>query len=276
MTKLTFEFKKRPVTYHYHEEDLKLTNEFSTKLKQELNEILKAVVLFGSAARGSTQSGSDIDVLLVVDDLSIVYSKEVVTSLRVIIENTASSVSEKFHITTMKLSDFWDYLNKADPIIINILREGKAVYDEGFFAPAQTLLDNGKLRPTKEAVWAYYLRAPKTIRQAEEKLLGTVIDLYWAVIDAAHAALMHIDVVPGAPHEVAGMLEEHFVSKRLLEKKYVDILKSFYHMAKEIGHKHILHTSGANVDEYIDEARDFVKKMRFLINHDPQKLKAMK
>ncbi len=261
------------MTYHFHEQDVTLVRQFADKLKEEMGDLLKSVVLFGSAARGKAQKGSDIDVLLVVNDMTIIYSKEVVASLRVMIENVASSVSDKFHITTMKISEFWDYLHKADPIITNILREGRSVYDEGFFAPAQALLDSGKIRPTKEAVWAYYLRAPKTIKEAEKKLLGSVVDLYWAVIDSSHAALMHVDVVPGAPHQVADLLEEHFVSKRLLEKRYVKTLRSFYHLAKEIGHQHLLHTSGKNVDEYIDEARDFVKKMRFLINQNPEKLK---
>ncbi|MFP4119252.1 MAG: nucleotidyltransferase domain-containing protein [Candidatus Woesearchaeota archaeon] len=275
MVSISFEYKKRPVEYHFHEEDIDITKQFAEKLKTELGDLLKAVVLFGSAARGKAQEESDIDVLLVVNDMTIVYSNEVISSLRVIIENVAASVSQKFHITTMKLGDFWDYLHKADPIVVNILREGRAVYDEGFFSPAQSLLDSGKIRPTKEAVWAYYLRAPKTIKTAEQKLLQSVVDLYWAVIDAAHAALMHIGVVPGAPHEIADLLEKHFVSKRLIEKRYVKILRSFYHMAKEIGHQHLLHTSGKNVDEYIEEARDFVKKMRFLISHNPDKLKQL-
>ncbi|MGM5481529.1 MAG: nucleotidyltransferase domain-containing protein [Nanobdellota archaeon] len=275
MVSISFEYKKRPVEYHFHEEDVDITKKFADKLKEEVGDLLRAVVLFGSAARGKAEEGSDIDVLLVVNDMTIVYSNEVIASLRVMIENTAASISEKFHITTMKISDFWDYLHKVDPIIVNILREGNAVYDEGFFMPAQALLDSGKLRPTKEAVWAYYLRAPKTIKTAEQKLLQSVVDLYWAVIDAAHAALMHVDVVPGAPHEIADLLEKHFVSKRLLEKRYVKTLRSFYHMAKEIGHQHLLHTSGKNVDEYIEEAREFVKKMRFLISHNPEKLKRL-
>lgn len=275
MVSISFEYKKRPVNYYYHEEDVNLAKKLADTLDKEMGDLLKAVVLFGSAARGKAGEGSDVDVLLIVDDITIVYSNEVVASLRVMIENAAASVSEKFHITTMKLSDFWNYLHKSDPIVTNILREGKSVYDEGFFGPAQGLLDDGRIRPTKEAVWAYYLRAPKTIKEAEQKMLQSVVDLYWAVIDASHAALMHVGVVPGAPHEVADLIEEHFVSKRLIEKKYVKILRSFYHMAKEVSHQHLLHTSGKNVDEYIEEARDYVKKMRFLINHDPEKLKKL-
>ena len=272
MVDISFNKKSRPVNYHYDETDLKLSKDLAVKLEKELGPLLKGVVLFGSAARGMKQSGSDIDILLILNDLTIVLSKEVITSLRVIIETTASTISNNFHITTMELSQFWDYVKNGDPIVVNIIREGMAVYDAGFFGPIQALLDQGKIRPTKEAVWSYYLRAPKTIQKAEHRLLDMIVDLYWAVMDASHAALMHIDVVPGAPHHVARLLQEHFVRKRLMEKHYVDTLNKFYKLAKEIGHHQLTRMSGKDVDKLIIEANDFVKKMRFIIHHDPKKL----
>ena len=276
MVSISFEYKKRPVNYHFDEADLKLTEEFSKKLKEELGPLLKSVVLFGSAARGTPDKDSDIDVMLVLNDLTIVLSQEVISSLRVIIENVASSVSDNFHITSMHLSEFWDYARQGDPIIVNILREGKSVYDEGFFLPFQTLLDEGKIRPTKEAVWAYYMRAPKTIRSAQTHLLSSIVDLYWAVIDAAHAALMHVDVTPGAPHTVGDLLEEHFVKKGLLDKKYVRTLRKFYMLAKDVGHQQLKKISGKDIDGFILEAQDFVKRMKFIIGEDKDRLLAIK
>ena len=276
MVSISFEYKKRPVEYHHNDKDLKLTEQFSEKLKTELGPLLKAVVLFGSGARGTPDKESDIDVMLVLNDLTVVLSEDVVSSLRVLIENVASPISSKFHITTMHLSEFWDYARQGDPIIVNILREGRAVYDEGFFLPFQTLLDQGKIRPTKEAVWAYYMRAPKTIKNAQLHLLQAIVDLYWAVIDAAHAALMHIEVTPGAPHKVADLLEEHLASKGLLDKKYVRILRKFYMLAKDVGHHSLTKISGKDVDGYILEAQDFVKRMKYIISQDSEKLLAIK
>lgn len=273
MVDISFQYKKRPVEYHHDESDIQITKSFANKLKEELHDLLKGVVLFGSAARGTKKPESDLDVLLILDDLSIVLSKEVMTSLRVIIETTASTVSNNFHITTMNISDYWSYVRSGDPIIVNILREGYPVYDEGFFLPMQTLLTEGKIRPTKEAVWAYYQRAPKTLYSAESKYLSMVVDCYWAVIDAAHATLMHIDVVPGAPHHVAELLEKHFVRKRLLEKEYVATLSKLYKLAKDVGHHQLATISGKEVDGLLKEAHEFVKKMKFLISHEPAKLK---
>ena len=273
MVEISFEFKKRPVSYHYNEDDLTLTKTLAEKLNAELGDLLKGVILFGSAVRGSSSKRSDIDVLLLINDLSIVFSDEVVTSLRVIIQNAASQVSELFHITPMHLSDFWDYAKNADPVIVNILREGKVVYDEGFFTPMQTLLDEGKIRPTNEAVWTYYNRAPQTLKQAKSHTLKAVVDLYWGVIDAAHAALMHVGVVPGAPHEVAELLDKHFVKHHFLEKKYSDTLRLFYRLAKDIGHNKKTHISGVDFDKYYVRAEVFIQRMKFILGHDPSMFK---
>lgn len=270
MVEISFEFKKRPVSYHYKEEHLDLTKQLATKLKTELGDLLKGVVLFGSAVRGSATTRSDIDVLVLINDLTIVFSNEFVTSVRVIIQNAASDISELFHITPMHLSDFWNYAKNADPVIVNVLREGKIVYDEGFFTPMQTLLDEGKIRPTNEAVWTYYNRAPQTIKSAKMHTLKAVVDLYWAVIDAAHAALMHIGVVPGAPHQVADMLDKHFVNNHFLEKKYSQTLRLFYRLAKDIGHNKKTSISGVDFDKYCVRAEVFVKRMRFILSHDPK------
>ena len=272
MVNISFEHRKRRMNYHFNELDKELSERLAKKLKEELGELLKSVIFFGSAARGSAKQGSDLDVLLIINDMTVILSKEVVTSLRVIIENSAASISNKFHITTMHLTEFWDYTRQGDPILVNILREGVAVYDEGFFAPTQLLLEQGKIRPTKEAVWSYYLRASKTIDNAEGHLLQALVDLYWAVMDASHAVLMHIDVVPGAPHRVAELLEKHFVRKALLDKKYVKILRTFYDLAKDIGHHQLAQISGKDLDKYIIDAHDFVRRMKFLINQDKEKL----
>jgi predicted nucleotidyltransferase/uncharacterized protein (UPF0332 family) len=262
--------RKSEIKHYYDDEDYKLVQEFSTKLKKELDELLKGVIFFGSAVRGDAVKNSDIDVMLLINDLKYVFSDEVVESLRVIIENTASSISSKFHITTMHISKFWEHVRLADPIIINVLRDGVAVYDEGFFQPAQFLLETGQIRPTKEAVWSYYLRAPKTIKGAEKKLLSIIVDLYWAVMDASHSILMHIDIVPPAPHHVADLVEKYYVNTSLLEKKYLKTLRKLYDLAKDIGHETLLGTSGEEIDKLFFEAEDFVKRAKLILQMDKE------
>ncbi len=273
MVEFSVKQRKRPVVYHYNQGDVQLAKELADALQKEMKELLKAVVVFGSVARGDAKKGSDIDVLIILNDLTIVLSQEVVTSLRVLIETVAGKISQEFHITTMHLSNFWDYVRQGDPVIVNMLREGMPVYDEGFFLPAQTLLDEGRIRPTNEAVWTYYQRAPKTLKNAEWHLLEAIVDMYWACIDAAHAALMHIDIIPGAPSQVAELLKEHFVKKNFLDNSSVRTLQQFYDLAKDIGHHQLVKMSGKDIDMYLLQAQEFVKKMKFILNISPKKLK---
>ena len=272
MVDIKFEYRKRPVEYHHDDAYVKLATDFSKKLKKELKDFLKGVVLFGSTIRGEQTKSSDIDVMIILNDMTVVLSNEVYTGLRVIIEKCATEVSQDFHITTMHLSEVWDYAKQGDPILVNILREGMAVYDEGFFQPLQMLLDTGKIRPTKEAVWAYYLRAPKSLKNAKNHLQQAIVDMYWAVIDASHAALMHLDVVPGAPHKVADLLEEHFVRTKLMDKRTVVSVRKFYKLAKDIGHQRMVKLTGKEVDNLLLEAHAVVKNMKLLINRDKLEL----
>src|SRR3989338_6022936 len=115
--------------------------------------LIRGVIIFGSAARKKTTEKSDIDVLVIIDDLTISLSPEVVEAYRVIVNKTIVRVSTRLHITTLRFTSFWEYMRNGDPIGINILREGVAMIDSGFFEPLQVLLKKGKIRPTSESIW---------------------------------------------------------------------------------------------------------------------------
>lgn len=250
----------------YSKEEHELARKLSAALVKEMPGFLNSVVLFGSSARGDrTIYEKDIDVLLIVNDVSIIMTPEVSESFRIITERVSSRVSRRFHINTLKLSNFWDYLRSGDPIAINMLRDGVPLYDSGIFEPAQQLLFQGRIRPTKESVWLYWARAPNTVQNSQWHILQAVVDLYWAVIDASHAALMRIGEIPPTPSHVPEMLDEKFVKAGLLDKKYVSIVKELHKMAKMIAHRELKEISGDSYDNYLKETQEFIKHMRSII-----------
>ena len=203
--------------------------------------------------------------MLIIDDLTQILSPEVIQAYRIITERTAANTSKRLHITTLKLTAFWEYLKNGDPIIVNILRDGIPIYDIGFFEPAQVLLHHGRIRPSEESVWTYFSRAPATLLNAKWHVLQATIDLYWAVIDAAHAALMSIGEVPPSPEHVSGMIRDVLLKKKLVPAKAARTMEFFYNLAKQITHRKIQEISGRQFEVYYKEALGFVRTMENVV-----------
>ena len=269
---MEFKIKERP--HHnipkYPSADYKTAQQFATRLQKELGDFLRAVVLFGSAGRGEeTAYEKDIDVLIIVNDLTLVISQEVVEAYRIITERVASGTSKRLHVTTLKMTSFWDFIRGGDPIAINMLRDGVPLHDTGFFEPLQVLLFQGRIRPTEESIWVYFSRAPTTLLNSRWHLLQATLDLYWAVIDAAHGALMRLGEVPPSPSQVAKMIRDRMVKKKIVPAKYANTMHKFYELSKKITHRQLQDIKGKEYEEYYKEANDFVSKMQDVIERRP-------
>ncbi len=259
--------KEHPSLERYYKEDIDTAYKFANEIYKELGSLIRAVVIFGSTARRTKTPGGDIDVLVIIDDLIMSMSPEVVEAYRIIVQNAIVRISTKLHVTTMRFTSFWEYMRNGDPIAINLLRDGVALIDSGFFDPMQALLKRGKIRPTQESIWTYYARAPNTLHNSKWHLLQAVIDLYWAVVDSAHAALMKVGEIPPTPEHVADLMEQKLVKRKMLEHKYVIIMRNFYRLMKMVTHREIVEIRGEEFDRYYKIAEDFVHRMRRLIEH---------
>src|SRR3989344_5118378 len=176
--------------HKYPSQDLGLVQKFTDKLQKEFGDFLMGVVAFGSKVRREASEKSDIDVLIVTNDATYQLNSPLIETYRIIVNKLIAETSPKLHVTSMTFTSFWEYAKAGDPVVVNILRDGVALIDTGFFEPLQVLLKNGRIRPTEESIWRYYGRAPQTLLNSKWHVLQATLDLYWAVIDAAHAALM--------------------------------------------------------------------------------------
>ena len=257
--------KTNPNVEKYQKEDIDLAYRFTKEMHREFGNFLKSAVIFGSTSRRAEKRKSDIDVLVIVDDVSVSITREMTEAYKIIVEKIVRRITPKLHIITLRLTNFWEYIRNSDPVAVNILRDGVALIDSGFFDPIQILMRKGRIRPTPEAMWVYYTRAPTTLMNSKWHVLQATVDLYWAAIDAAHAALMKIGEVPPTPGHVADLIDEKLVKPGHIEKKYVTIMKNFYKMAKMIDYREIREIKGQEYDKYYLEARDFVDRMRNFI-----------
>ena len=117
--------------------------DFATKVYKKFEKAIKSIILFGSTVKKTQTAGSDIDIIIVIDDASIKWDQELTAWYRQELGAIlgANPYSASLHINTVKLTTWWQDLMRGDPIILNILRNGEALVDmAGFFDPLKFLL----------------------------------------------------------------------------------------------------------------------------------------
>jgi len=242
---------------------LALARKFAAKLKEEFGDFVKVVVLFGSSVK--KKNSKDIDILVLIDDVSIVITQEIAETYRIIVEKLVLKISTKLHITSVKLSTFWEYIRAGDPIGINMLRDGVAIIDTGIFSPMKHLLLQGRIRPTKESIWNYFLKVPSSLSNSQTFILKAMVDLYWAVIDSAHSALMAMGEVPPSPEQVPDLMSKKMLPLKMITKDDVILTKELYDIMKRIEHGYLRSYEGSKYDRYYKKAMKFSKKMKKII-----------
>ena len=123
------------------------------------------------------------------------------------------------------------------------------------------LLNQGRIRPTREAVMVYHNKSKMAVDSAKRHVLTAITDLYWAAIDVSHAALMNIGQSPPSPFHVADMIEEYFIKPKHIDKKYGAIVRNFYKLSKMISYREIKEITGQEYDQHLEDVSNFIKIM---------------
>ncbi len=245
--------------------DYDIAYDFATKSYKKFREVIKSIILFGSVSKEKVRKGSDIDIIIIVDDCSIEWDQELIAWYR---EELSKLIAKqkyrrRLHVNTVTLSTFWEEVKAGEPVVINVIRYGQALIDfGGFFDPLKVMLAKGKIRPSTEAVFTTLRRSPVHITKAKLSVLGSLENLYWSMVDSAHAALMAAGEVPPSPEHVGEMLQKVFVVGKLLDKKYVRWYEDMRELAKELQHGNLKELKGREFDDHIDRVVEFEKVMR--------------
>ncbi len=245
--------------------------DFAVKVYKKFDRIIKSIVLFGSVAKQDTVAGSDIDIIIIIDDVSVSWDQELIVWYREELDKILrkNPYSQSLHINTVKLSTWWEDMVRGEPTLINILRYGESMIDNGgFFEPLQRLLLDGKIRPSPEAIYISLQRAPMHLARSIQSELGAIEGLYWAMVDSAHAALISINVLPPSPEHLAVDLREHLVAPGVLKQKYVDWYKELLILHKKISHGQIKDLKGVEIDEWQERTKEFIDIMARIVNQN--------
>ena len=242
---------------------------------QKFEKYVVSYVIAGSLVRGEAIKTSDVDVFVIINDTDVkrMPRLELKERLRGIIHqyvaeaSALAGVENKLEPQIYLLTDFWEAVKDAHPVMFTFIRDGIPLYDRGTFMPWKTLLQMGRLKPSPEAIDMFISMGDNTTKRAERTLLEIVIgEIYWGVITPSQALLMLYGLPPPTPKQVVSEMKNIFVDKeKMLEKKYLDILEEIvikYYKGYE--HGKIKKVSGKEVDRLLLNMEDYIKRMKEL------------
>jgi len=255
---------------------IKIAEIHKSMILKKFEKYIVSYVLAGSLIQGKATKTSDIDVWIVIDDTDVkkMTRAELKDKLRAIIigmgieAGEMTGIKNKLNIQVYILTDFWDSLKEANPIIFTLLRDGVPFYDRGVFMPWKLLLKMGKIKPSAEAIDMFMSSGDQMLKNVSFKLKNIGMDdTFYAILTPSQAALMMYGVPPPTPRETPALMRELFVHKeKLLESSYVDILEKNIQVRKDIEHGTKKELTGKDIDMLLANAKKYLKRIKKLFS----------
>lgn len=252
---------------------IKISEIHKQMVLKKFEKYIVSYVLAGSFVQGKPNP-HDIDIYIVIDDTDVkrMTRVELKDKLRAIIIGMAieagniTGIEGKLHVQVYILTDFWDSLKEANPIILTFLRDGVPFYDRGVFTAWKQLLKMGKIKPSLEAIDMYMSSGEQVIERVRYKLNEVGMeDIFYAILTPSQAALMLYGLPPPTPRETSVQMREIFVKKEnLLEDEYVKILERAFKLRKEMEYEKKKQISGKEIDVLLKDAEKFLARMKKL------------
>ena len=253
---------------------LRVAEIHKTLVLKKFEKYVTSYIVVGSLVRGETHKDSDVDVFIIIDDTDVkrMPRLELKEKLRGIIysyiqEATAiAGVKNILNVQVYLMTEFWEAVKDAVPVMFTFIRDGVPLYDRGTFLPWKSLLRMGKIKPSPEAIDMFMSSGDRLKEMVDRRLLDIVVmDIYWGVLTPSQGLLMLYGLAPPTPKETVKLVREVLYEKeKLLEKKYVDILDSVISFYKGYEHGKNKTISGANLDKMAQDAYDYMARLKEL------------
>lgn len=247
---------------------IKIAEVHKDMVLKKFEKYIVSYVLAGSLVQGKATPESDIDVWIVIDDTDVkkMTRAELKDKLRAIIigmgidAGKMTGIENKINIQVYILTDFWENVKEANPIIFTFLRDGVPFYDRGIFMPWKQLLQMGRIKPSQEAIDMFMHSGSQILDRINLKLKEVAMeDLFYAILTPSQAAIMLYGVPPPTPKETPEVMRDLFVKKeKMIPDSYVKMLERNIQIRKNMEHGTTKKVTGKELDELIKNAQDYL------------------
>tara|TARA_Y100000034_G_scaffold24312_5_gene28350 strand:+ start:834 stop:2732 length:1899 start_codon:yes stop_codon:yes gene_type:complete len=254
--------------------NVKVAEVHKTMVLKKFEKYIVSYVVAGSIMKGYAKPTSDLDVYIIIDDTDVkkMTRAELKDKLRAIIigmgleAGQITGVKNKLHVQVYILTDFWDSLREANPIIFTLLRDCVPFYDRGVFMPMKQLLHMGKIKPSPEAIDMFMGSGEQMLKRVDMKLKSIGMDdIFLAMLTPTQAALMLYGVAPPDPKSCGQVMRDIFVKKeKLLEDKFVKMYEKVHKIRKDIEHGLKKEVSGKEIDELLTNGKKYLARIKRL------------
>lgn len=235
---------------------------FTQEVKRRYGDLIKSVMIFGSAARGVVKPDSDIDVWVILDDTATKSSedlKNVTTSLHLIADEL-----KELHIQTTALTEFWEWFKIGSPELINFLRYGLPIYDTGFIKPVQRMLQLGLIPPSEEAIKLKARSAEVKFKKIQLDIKSMIFELRYIATDIIQSVVMFYYKQQPDAKAIPEFLEK-LVREKKLEKRYITKFKELDKLWKDIEHKIIKEATVEHLKRAQELAKEIIDRFKGLL-----------
>jgi predicted nucleotidyltransferase len=238
---------------------------FTNQIRKTYGDLIKSVLIFGSAARGDMKKTSDADVWVILDDTATKSSEDlerIQAQLQLI-----SAEMKGIHVQTTGLTEFWGWMKRGSPELFNYLRVGLVIYDTGFVKPVQRMLKAGLLPPSEEAVGIKARSAEAHLKKVKLAMKGMIFDLRYAATDACQSVVMHYYKTTPDQKHIPEELEK-LVKEKKLESEYIRKFQELDKLWKDIDHGRIKEVEPEHLNRAMELATDIIERMKKLLPKD--------
>ncbi len=240
---------------------------------QKFEKYVVSYVIGGSLVRGEAIPTSDVDVFVIINDTDVkrMPRLELKERLRGIIyqyvaeASALAGVKNKLEPQIYLLTDFWDAVKDAHPVMFTFIRDGIPIYDRGTFMPWKALLKMGKLKPSPEAIDMFMKTAERTKEMAERRLIDAMMDIYYGVLTPSQAMIMLYGSPPPTPKETPILMQKIFIDKeKMLKKSDMLVLERAVKFFKSYEHDSKFKISGNEIDKLVKQSEEYLKILKAL------------